>query len=87
MIRRLLKLSVRACQVGRTRLLWAWRLHALGKRSVLGRPLLVNNACAVAVGSRVTILHQFVLADLRPGLLLATARPFFSVFSATQLNQ
>ena len=29
--------GVRAWQLARTRLLWGWRLHALGARSVLGR--------------------------------------------------
>lgn len=62
-----LRLAMRAWRVGRTRLLWGWRLHALGSRSSLGRSLRVNNPRAIAIGSRVTIGSEFVLADLRPG--------------------
>ena len=60
------RLAVRAWLVGHTRLLWGWRLHALGSRSFLRRSLNVNNPRAVAIGSHVTIASQFVLADLRP---------------------
>jgi acetyltransferase-like isoleucine patch superfamily enzyme len=61
------KLAVRAWEVGRTRLLWGWRLHFLGKRTILSHGLQVNNPRAVAIGSYVTIASQFVLADLSPG--------------------
>ena len=61
------RLAVRAWRVERTRLLWGWRLHALGSRSVLRRSLRVVNPRAVAIGANVTITSQFVLADLRPG--------------------
>ncbi len=64
---RYLKLAKRSWQVGRTRLLWGWRLHVLGSRSILGRSLLINNPSSVAVGARVAIADQFVLADLCPG--------------------
>jgi acetyltransferase-like isoleucine patch superfamily enzyme len=57
----------RAYELGRTRLLWGWRLHALGAHTTLFRPLKIRNPRAVAIGARVTILDQFVLADLRPG--------------------
>ena len=66
MIARWRKLINRAWHVGRTRLLWGWRLHSLGRRTVLGRSLQVNNPRAVAIGSHVTIERDFVLADLRP---------------------
>jgi len=56
----------RAWQVGRTRMLWGWRLHTLGRRSIFGRSLLVNHPRAVSVGSNVTIADGFVLADLQP---------------------
>lgn len=59
---------VRAWQIGRTRLLWGWRLHALGKRSILARSQQVNNPRVVAIGSHVMIASQFILADLRPGV-------------------
>ncbi|MDT8301036.1 MAG: acyltransferase [Sedimentisphaerales bacterium] len=57
---------MRAWKIGCTRLVWGWRLSALGSRSVLGRSLQVNNPRAVAIGSRVTISDQFILADLCP---------------------
>lgn len=61
-----LRLAKRAWQLGRTRLLWSWRLAELGPRSVLDKPLQVNNARAVAIGARVTIGPQFVFGDLDP---------------------
>ncbi len=61
------RLVSRTWHVGLTRLLWGWRLHALGSRSILAHSLQVNNPRAVAIGSRVTIASQFVLADLLPG--------------------
>ena len=61
------KLVVRAWEVGRTRLLWGWRLYSLGNRTVLSYSLQVNNPQAVAIGSYVTIASQFALADLCPG--------------------
>lgn len=60
------KLIVRAWDVGRTRLLWGWRLYSLGRRTALSNSLQVNNPRAVAIGSYVTIASQFVLADLCP---------------------
>ncbi len=57
---------VRLLQLLRTRLLWGWRLHALGSRTVLQRSLYVNNPKVVAIGSYVTITRDFILADLCP---------------------
>lgn len=54
-------------EVVRTRVLWGRRLHSLGRRSILTRKLLVNRPGSVAIGSQVTILKDYVLADLRPG--------------------
>lgn len=51
----------------RTRVLWGPRLAALGPRTLLGRRLLVNNPRAVSIGGRVTLSHDFVIADLKPG--------------------
>ncbi len=42
-------------------------MHALGRRCNLARPLQVNNPRAVAIGSHVTILEGYVLADLAVG--------------------
>ena len=67
MSRLLCHLVRRAWPVARTRLLWGWRLHSLGRRSALGRCLELNNPRAVAIGSRVTIASEFVLSDLCPG--------------------
>lgn len=57
----------RTYELIQTRLVWGWRLHRLGKRTVLRYKLLVNNPCAVSIGAYVTMLSQYVLADLRPG--------------------
>ena len=62
------RLLVRAWHIGRTRIFWGWRFYSLGNRSVLGRSLQVNNPRVVAIGSRVTISNQFILADLCPGM-------------------
>ncbi len=51
----------------RTRILWGYRLHALGTRCVLGRKQMVQNPRAISIGSRVTICDGFVFADLVPG--------------------
>jgi acetyltransferase-like isoleucine patch superfamily enzyme len=61
-----LKLAIRVWRVGKTRLLWGWRLHKLGARSVLCRCLQANNPKAFSIGSRVTIESDFILADLCP---------------------
>lgn len=57
----------RTYELTQTRLVWAWRMHSLGKRTILRYRLLVNNPRAVAIGSNVMILSQYVLADLQPG--------------------
>lgn len=57
----------RAWLVARTRVVWGWRFHSLGRRSALGRGLEMNNPRAIAIGSRVTIADEFILSDLRPG--------------------
>src|SRR5207302_197792 len=64
---RTFRLLRRGWHVLRTRALWGWRFHRLGARSVLGRKLLVNHPAAVSIGSRVTLLDQFILADLCRG--------------------
>ncbi len=58
------KLTVRAWCLCRTRLLWGWRLHALGSRTVLPRDTFINNPCAVSIGSYVTFGNHLLLADL-----------------------
>lgn len=63
----LCKCALRISMGIRTRIIWGWRLHYLGTRSCLTRPLQVNNPRAVSIGSRVTITDQAVLSDLRPG--------------------
>lgn len=56
----------RAVKVTATRLRWGWRLGSLGHGVELGRPLLVRNPRCVAIGDRVSIERDFVLADLAP---------------------
>ncbi len=53
--------------VVRTRCWWGWRLHALGRRSQLGRAQHVKCAASVSIGSHVMIEDQFILADVCPG--------------------
>jgi acetyltransferase-like isoleucine patch superfamily enzyme len=62
------KFVVRGWDVCRTRLLWGWRLHSLGRRTVLSWSLQVNNPRAVAIGAYATIADEFILADLCPGI-------------------
>ena len=57
----------RSWYLTRTRVLWGWRLHSMGRRVVLCRPLQVPYPGSVAIGSRVTILDGFALSDLAPG--------------------
>ena len=57
---------LRAWRIGRTRLVWGWRLNVLGRRSALGRSLYINNPKVVSIGSGVTISDQSILADLCP---------------------
>ena len=42
-------------------------MHYLGKRTRLGRALLVNNPAAVSIHDHATLSSGFVLADLCPG--------------------
>jgi len=58
---------LRAWRVALTRIRWGRRLHSLGRRSVLGRALLVRNPSVIAIGDHVTMESGFVLADLRRG--------------------
>jgi len=57
----------RAWRVAYTRARWGRRLHSLGRRSILGRALLVRNPSVIAIGERVTMESGFVLADLCRG--------------------
>lgn len=57
---------IRTWRIGLTRFIWGRRLHSLGARSVLRRSLEVNNPRAVAIGSCVSIMSQFILVDLCP---------------------
>jgi acetyltransferase-like isoleucine patch superfamily enzyme len=63
---RYLKLIMLTWHMGRTRLLWGWRLYSLGSRTVLSNSLAVSNPRAVAIGSHVTIAKHFIFADLSP---------------------
>jgi acetyltransferase-like isoleucine patch superfamily enzyme len=68
MISKVLHQLRREWEVLRTRALWSWRLHGLGRRSVLRRGLLTNRPQAVSIGCRVSIMDGFILADLQPGI-------------------
>lgn len=57
----------RQWHIARSCLVWGGRLHRLGDRSVMHRPLLIRNPRCLSVGDRVTIERQSVFADLAPG--------------------
>lgn len=54
----------RACRLARTRLLWSWRFHSLGPRSVIGKCKFVANPAAVSIGHHTTLCDGWALADL-----------------------
>jgi acetyltransferase-like isoleucine patch superfamily enzyme len=57
----------RAWKLTRTRLLWGFRLHSLGRRTILGKCRLVRNARSIAIGHHTTVLESWVLSDVQPG--------------------
>jgi acetyltransferase-like isoleucine patch superfamily enzyme len=56
----------RALEIFITYLLWSWRLHSLGKRSVIGKCKMVRNSRTIAIGARTRILEDWRIADLAP---------------------
>jgi acetyltransferase-like isoleucine patch superfamily enzyme len=60
------RIVYRAWQIIRTRVLWGWRFHELGARSILGRSRLVPNPATVSVGDFTAIMDDWTLADLDP---------------------
>jgi acetyltransferase-like isoleucine patch superfamily enzyme len=50
----------------RTGLLWQWRFHELGPRSVVGRCRMVRRAGAVVIGHHSTLGDDWLLVDLDP---------------------
>jgi len=61
------KYFLRGWRLTRTRIVWGWRLHALGKRTELRRCMQISNPSAVSIGSYVTLESHFILVDLNPG--------------------
>ncbi len=51
--------------LARTFVWWKARLHGLGHRTVLSRAMYCNNPAAVSIGDHVSLLDDFILADLR----------------------
>jgi acetyltransferase-like isoleucine patch superfamily enzyme len=60
------KITCRAYCIAMTLLWWKWRLFKLGPRTIIKRCLQINNPGSIAIGSRVTLMHQSILADLNP---------------------
>jgi acetyltransferase-like isoleucine patch superfamily enzyme len=57
------KLS-RGWRLARTRLLWGWRFHSLGRRSVVGKCKFLVNPESVSIGHHTTLCDYWALADL-----------------------
>ena len=55
---------IRIWRLVKTRMLWGWRLHSLGARSVVGRCKLIRNPKAISIGHHTTLLNDWTLADL-----------------------
>jgi acetyltransferase-like isoleucine patch superfamily enzyme len=62
----LIRILVRVWELGKTRLLWNWRLHSLGHLSVLRRCRFVTNPAAISIGHHTNLGAGWVLADLKP---------------------
>ena len=50
----------------RTRVLWGWRFHSLGARSVVRKCRIVVNPKAISIGHHTTLSDDWCLADLKP---------------------
>ena len=62
----LIRISIRAHELTKTRLLWARRFHCLGSRCVLGRCRLVRNPKIISIGHNTNIGDDWSMADLTP---------------------
>ena len=59
--------TIRLWRVFWSQIWWSGRFYSLGFGCNIYRALQVNNPKAVAIGKRVTLLKDFVIADLLPG--------------------
>ena len=57
---------VRMWGVTRTKALWGWRFHTLGRRSVVGKCRLVVHPKSISIGHLTTLSDSWTLADLSP---------------------
>jgi acetyltransferase-like isoleucine patch superfamily enzyme len=57
---------IRLWRLARTRALWGWRFHSLGRRSVVGKCRFVLNPGVVSIGHHTTLYDFWTLADLNP---------------------
>ena len=62
----MIKRLARAFELTRTRLLWGWRFHSIGRRSVLYECRFAINPSVVSVGQHTKIAGGWALADLTP---------------------
>ena len=65
------QLLIRMWRLTRTRLLWSWRFHSLGARSVLWRHRIAVNPAATSIGHHTTLGDGWSLADLKPSTAAA----------------
>lgn len=49
-------------------MLWSWRFHSLGPRSVIGKCRLVANPKSVSIGHHTTLSNNWCLVDLQPSV-------------------
>ena len=56
---------IRAWRLARSWLVWGWRLHSLGSRTVLGGCRMVSNARSISIGHHSTLGDGWALVDLQ----------------------
>lgn len=62
----MLNLLIRGWKVARARMIWGWRFHFLGARSVVGRCRLARNPGMISIDHHTSIEDGWSLADLEP---------------------
>jgi lipopolysaccharide O-acetyltransferase len=62
------EILIRMWKLARTRILWSWRFHSFGPRSVVGKCRLVRNPKAVCIDHHTSLGDYWCLVDLNPSL-------------------
>jgi len=63
------EILIRMWGLARTRMLWSWRFHSFGPRSVVGKCRLIRNPATISVDHHTTIGNGWSLVDLKPSVL------------------